>query len=193
MYNTPSEERIFCQHSVLRTSEEELEMMPELEQAAAHEVEKIGKCSAFIGARVVDGAVTLVYAQFDLDDEEDADMEIEDDSGDEDEDDSELEDDPGDEDEAESELESDSELEDGGGFHLNEEFRVAEDQPHQEVDDPQQPIQGGLNQSHDGRGVQESAAAGSFDGAVPVSREFRDFLRWRLGLTEDNPSASEDT
>ncbi|KAK1079310.1 hypothetical protein LTR33_006499, partial [Friedmanniomyces endolithicus] len=299
MYNTPSEERIFCQHSVLRTSEEELEMMPELEQAAAHEGEKIGKCGAFVGARVVDGAVTLVCkrcagnvcsgcgeslasrsqhacsaaslatvkmksdeieglirgkdfqicpgcnmgaelrdgcnavwcntcaiyfcyicgveaddesahwakgsacprynargaadAQFDLDDEEDGDMEIEDDSGDEAEGDSELEDDPGDEDEAKSELEGDSELEDGGGFHLNEEFRMAEDQPHQEFDDPQQPIRGGLNQSHDGLGVQESAAAGSFDGAVPVFREFRDFLRWRLGLTEDNPPASEDT
>ncbi|KAK5139630.1 hypothetical protein LTR32_007317, partial [Rachicladosporium monterosium] len=43
MYNTPSEERIFCLHSVLRAIEEELEMVPELEQAATHEGGKIGK------------------------------------------------------------------------------------------------------------------------------------------------------
>jgi len=293
MYNTPSEERIFCLHSVLRAIEEELEMVPELEQAATHEGGKIGKCGAFIGARVVDGAVTLVCkgcagevcsgcgeslasrsqhscdaassatvkskcdeieglvrgvdfqvcpgcsmgaalrdvcnavwcdtcaiyfcyicgveaddgsahwakgsacprynaqgaadAHFDLDDDEDGGVENQDDAGDDDEDDSELEDNT--ELEGDSELEGDLELEDGEEFGLNEEFRIAENQPHQEVDEPQQPLRGGLDQSHDGLRVQEPAAVGTFVGAVPVFRDFREFLHWRL----NNTPAPEDT
>ncbi|KAK1068428.1 hypothetical protein LTR74_005718 [Friedmanniomyces endolithicus] len=285
-YNTPSAERLYCPHSVLRMSGEEPEVVPQPEQIAAPSGGNTGRCGAFLGARAVDTTIALVCeecargvcrgcgeplssmsqhacstassakskskcdeieglvrgidfqirlgcsmgaelrdgcnavwcetcviyfcyicgvqaaddsdhwrkgsayprynargaadAQFDRDDDEDGGVEPDDDTGDEEEDNSELESD---------EDEDDPELEDGGGFGLIEEFQIAEDQPDQDVDAEQQPPGDGLNQSHDELGVQESAAAGPFVGAVPVFRDFREFLHWRL----NNTPAPEDT